>query len=172
MANIKALLSVQKIDALGVTVSDDMFVNIPEATTLTTLNTWAAATLPVLDAVTDSKITLATLKVVLTLPGGLKADPAATAEAERTGLFNFSQASVPYQNGVDISGIKASLIVDGKIDLSAGAVTDLVDAFTVAVNGVIPISKFLYTLTGLVDALVTFRKHRKAENRRSYEVAT
>src|SRR5258708_32823818 len=123
MPNIPTLLSVELLDALGVTVSMDTFYEVPDNTTLADLNTYLAAYLPKLDAITDSKITAATFKPRGTLPGGLKASPDEDAENERTGLFNFSQSAVPYKNGIDVPGISDALIVNGKIDLTATAVS-------------------------------------------------
>jgi hypothetical protein len=171
MANIPALLSVELLDALGVTVSMDTFYEVPDTTTLADLNTYLAAYLPKLDAITDSKIVGATFKPRGTLPGGLKASPDEDAENERTGLFNFSQANVPYKNGIDIPAISDAVITNGKIDLTATAVTDWVSIITTTTQGLINVSKFLNALNALLDALISFRKHRKAESRRSFEVS-
>ncbi len=170
MPNIPTLLSVELLDALGVTVSMDTFYEVPDTTTLADLNTYLAAYLPKLDAITDSKITAATFKPRGTLPGGLKASPDEDAENERTGLFNFSQSAVPYKNGIDVPGISDALIVNGKIDLTATAVTDWVSIITTTTQGLINVSKFLNALQTLLDALISFRKHRRAESRRSFEV--
>lgn len=170
MATVYSLISVELLDKLGVTVSFDLFVSSPDTATLADLNLWAAAILPHIDALTDSQITKCTYKAGLTLPGGLKATPAATAENERTGLFSMQQATVQYTDGVDVPAIADSLIVNGKIDLTAGAVTTWITDLTTVTQSQTPISKFRYALTALKSALISFRKHRKAESRVSREI--
>jgi hypothetical protein len=170
MANVFSSLSVELLDNLGVTVSMDLFYQAPDTVTLADLNLYAAAVLPDLDAITDSQITKATYKVGLTLPGTLKASPAATAENERTGLFSMLQATVPYTDGVDVPAIADSLIANGKIDLTDAAITTWIGDLTTVVQSQTPISKFRYALTALKSALISFRKHRKAESRRSLEI--
>lgn len=172
MATIDFLLSVELLDNLGVTVSMDTFHTVADTATLADLQTFINAYIPKLDAITDSQITAITPKLKMAIPGSAKATPAATAENERTGLFNFSQATVNYKNGIAVPAIKDSLITNGKIDLTAGAITDWVGVITVITAGVTTVSKFLYALQALLDALISFRKHRRAENRRSFVEVT
>lgn len=172
MASHPAIVSVGLLDALGVPVSFDLYVLVDDAVNVGTLVSWSDEFLPVLDAVTGSQITSITVKQDLPLPGsGIKTTPDAASENERTGLFNFSQATVKYKDGVDVPGLKESLIVDGKIDLTASAVTDWVAFVTTTADTIQPVSKFQYALVALKDALISFRKHRKAESRRSLEKA-
>src|SRR5260221_14447787 len=146
MPNIPTLLSVELLDALGVTVSMDTFYEVPDTTTLADLNTYLAAYLPKLDAITHSKITAATFKPRGTLPGGLKASPDEDAENERTGLFNFSQSAGPYKNGIDVPGISDALIVNGKIDLTATAGNYWVRIHQTTTQGLVKGGKFLQSL--------------------------
>jgi hypothetical protein len=170
MATVTALATAEILDALGVTVSFPIYVEFADTTTLATLNTWAAAYLDALDPIIDGQITSFTLKPALTLPGGLKSAPVATAEAERNGVFNFSQATVKYRDGLAVPTIADAVIANGKIDLTLTAITTFISFITTVTNGVTITSKFLYALQGLVDAFISFRKHRKAELRRSLEV--
>ena len=169
MATVTGLATTEILDALGVTVSMPLYIEFADTTTLATLATWEAAYLAALDAMTDGKITGFTFKLSPALPGGLKSSPAATAEAERNAVINFSQATVKYRDGVAVPAVADSLIVNGKLDLTAGAVTTFISFLTTVTNGVTVISKFLYALQGVIDAFVSFRKHRKAELRRSFE---
>ena len=170
MANVVTLLSVEILDHLGVTVSHDIFIENADTLTLANLNTFAATYLNVLDPIIDGQITAATFKVKATLPTGIKTAPAATAEAERNGVFNFSQANVPYKNGIAVPTIADSVIVNGKIDLTNTSIQSWITVITVVSSGITVISKFLNALQNLVDAFISFRKHRRAELRRSFEV--
>src|SRR5258706_16091665 len=93
MPNIPTLLSVELLDALGVTVSMDTFYEAPDTTTLADINTYLAAYLPKLDAITDSKITAATFKPLGTWQGSLKASQDRGTEKEGTGVVHFSRAA-------------------------------------------------------------------------------
>jgi hypothetical protein len=159
----------QLLDKLGVVVSMPIYLDFDDSKTLTAIigemSDYAAA----LDTATDSQITAVTINVTIPVPGGVKSAPADTAENERTGLFNFAQSGLPYRYGVDVPAIIADSIVDGKIDLSNGNITGFYGQFTTPGINTTPVSTSDKTLTAIKDVLLTFRKHRKAENRRSFE---
>ena len=169
MAN-PSLLTCEVIDALGVTTSHTIFINPPAATTITQLQTFANDYAGVLDSIIDGQITALTAKITLTLPGTIKTSPVAGSEVERTGLFNMSQSGSKYKQGVDVPTLAAAVIVNGKIDLTNAQVLAYLAFLEAVTVGISVVSKFVNSLTGLVDALITFRKHRKLENRRSFEV--
>jgi hypothetical protein len=170
MATIFGHVSLQLLDALGVTVSAPFYTNIDDTKTIAQLMTQAGNLASAVDPVTDSQITQISVQIIGTIPGGLKTSPAATAENERTGLLNFSQTGSPYKYGVDIPAIADSKIVNGKIDLTDGDITFLITLLTSAGTVFSYVSTAIKTLVRLIDALLSFRKHRKAESRRSFEV--
>jgi len=172
MATVPGQLSVKIKDALGVETSMSTLHDVTTTDTVADLQTWAAAYLPKLDAITDGQITAATIAVTLTLPGSLKDAPAAHSEVEKTGLFNFGQTGLPYKYGIDVPAISDNVIVNGKIDLTNSDITDWISLLTTLTNGIQAISKAFVVLTGLLDALISFRKHRRAESRRSFEVGS
>jgi hypothetical protein len=170
MATVQALVSTQVTDALGVTATVDQFVTFPDTLTAADLQTWSNAYILKLDPITDGQITLQKISLVMALPGsGIKTSPNATAEVERTGLLNMSQTGSRYKFGVDIPAIAEAVISNGKINLTNSDVQAFIGIMTTVTNSVTVVSKFLNALRGLVDALLTFRKHRKALNRRSFE---
>lgn len=168
MATIPGRLSVKVLDALGVEASMTTWHDVTTTDTVADLNTWAAAYLPDLDAITDGQITSAELALSLTLPGGIKGAPVAHSEVEKGGLFNFAQTGLPFKYGVLVPAISDSVIVDGKIDLTNADVTTWISTLTTLTNGIQAISKAFVALGALLDALIAFRKHRRAENRRSF----
>lgn len=172
MANLECLYSVGLQDYLGVSTTHDIFLNVPDSTTLASLTTILTGYQDLVDVISGGLITKTYLRVTIPNSETNKTDPVAGDEVEKTGLFNFSQSATPYKFGVDVPAIAETLITNGKIDLSASAITTWIAWLTAAHSGVQAISKFLYTLTGLVDALISFRKHRKAENRRSVETGS
>lgn len=164
-------VSVELLDKLGVVTACPIYIEADPTKTLAQLTTDITSLCTAIDAASDSEIQGVTLKLSVPVNRtGWKVAPAATAENERTGLFNFSQAVGPYKFGVDIPSIADSLISAGKIDLTLSAITGLVAALNVPYTGFQVVSTAIQALTVLTDALLTFRKHRKAENRRSFEV--
>jgi|SRR5215471_3690055 len=165
-------LSIRLTDALGVTVSMPVYIALDPSKTLSAIEADLNSVIAAVEATTDSFIEGATLNVEVSIVRtGFKTSPNATAENERTGLFNFKQTGSPYKNGVDLPAIQDALITGGKIDLTAAAITALVNALTVPFTTFEVVSTAIRALTALTDALLTFRKHRKAESRRSIEVA-
>jgi hypothetical protein len=164
------VLSYQITDALGVTATHLAYINAPTTVTLANLQTFANDYTPLLDAVTDGEITFIEVRVPLTITGA-KSAPVAGSEVERTGLFNFEQAGTRYKFGEDVPSIAAALITNGRIDLSNAAITNWVSFLEATTLGITFVSKFANALIALLDAVITFRKRRKLENKRSYEVA-
>jgi hypothetical protein len=146
-----------------------MYFNMPDSATLADLVTAAGTIITDVDAVTDGQILGVSLDVQITLPT-VKTAPVAGAEIERGGLFNFSQENVKYRFGILIPAFKKSLIVNGRINLAATAVTTFIGAVTAIGGDLDFISTGGNLLVAFTDALINFRKHRKAESRRSYEV--
>jgi hypothetical protein len=170
MANMFMLVSTKLKDSLGVTTSFQDYFLVPEATTITDLNTWLATYAADLDAVTDSQILETTYSIVGVLPGGIKAAPNAGAENERTALFNFQLTGLTYKDGVDTPSIAAAKLVDGKVDVTDTDIVAWAEFHNTTTDGIIPVNTSKVALSTWVDVLVSFRKHRKAESRRSLVV--
>jgi hypothetical protein len=171
MATQFGQVSVQLLDALGVTVSMPLYIDVDDTKTIAQLITDATAAGTQVDSVSDSQVTKITVSLNAPLAGGLKTTPNATAENERTGLLNFRQTGSPYKFGVDIPAIAEATLVNGKIDLSNAQIAAFITFLTTAHTVFTYVSTAIKALISLVDALLTFRKHRKAESRRSFEVA-
>jgi hypothetical protein len=169
MASVLGHFSVQILDDLGVTASAPYYITTDDSLALADINTAVQAYITDLDAVTDGQIIKVTLDLDVPLPT-VKSAPVAGAEVERGGLFNFLQDNVKYRFGVLVPAFKKSLIVNGKINLAATAVSTFIALYTAIGGDVDYISTGGNLLTTFSDALITFRKHRKAENRRSFEV--
>jgi len=163
-------LSLQILDSLGVVASAPYYMEFSDADALSDINTALEAYVSAVDGVTAGQIVAASLVVSVPLPGGIKATPVAGSEVERGGLFNFSQENIKYKFGILIPAIKSTLIVNGKINLADALVTTFLNLQTAIGGFAVPVSTAANVFIALKDALVTFRKHRKAENRRSFEV--
>jgi len=168
MANIIGSVSFTGVDSLGVPTNFNADIQFDDAKTAANISTYVNDLLdhftPTSDAGWD-KIAV-TLYPVVNNP----TTAVAGSEAERTGLFNFSQASGRFKYGIDVESIAQTLITDGKIDLTATEVTNWIAYLTAAHSGFVLISKAALALSALVDALISFRKKRSLESRRSFEV--
>lgn len=165
MAAIQTHLSVRLLDGLGVTASQPYYFQVDDTNDLATLTTAFQAFITDLDAVTSAKPTEAVLELVIPLPT-VKANPATGSEVERGGLFNFLQENIKYKFGVLIPSLSSTFIVNGKINIT-GALSTFIALFTTIGGDAEPVSTSANALTALSDYLITFRKHRKAESRRS-----
>lgn len=163
-------VSYKLLDKLGVEVSAPFYMAIDDTKTVAQVISDANLFGQNLDPITDSQIIETRISLVGSAVSGAKSAPAATAENERTGLFNFSQSTGPYRFGVDVPGIADSKISNGKINLSDADVAAFVAGMLAAGTALTPESTAFYTLVSLLDALISFRKHRKAESRRSIEI--
>lgn len=170
MANIIGSVSFGGIDALGVPTNFNGDFEFDDAKTAANIATYVNALFDEFTLTSDAgwSTIAVTLYPTVNNPTTVNED----SIAERTGLLNFSQTGSRFKYGVDIESIAQSLIVDGKIDLNAGAISDFVDYIVAAHSGFVFISKAANALAALVDAVISFRKKRKLESRRSFEVPT
>lgn len=108
--------------------------------------------------------------ILLELPTGN--DPtAALGDIEKGALFNFSNASTTFKTGVYIPDVAPAVLnANGLVDLSNADVTAFITFMTTAHTVVTVVTKGLQALTGLVDALISFRKHRKPLARKTLEL--
>jgi hypothetical protein len=167
MANLQVLNSIQQVDYLGVPVTHDIFLQVPDSTTLAALVTLLQTYQQLYDPMTGALLTENTARVFVPITTGLKSSAADGDENEMTGLFNFSQTGSRYKYAIDVPGIAAVMLVNGKLDLSNAGMQAWITWLTSAHTGITIVSKFVLTLVALLDALISFRKHRKAESRRS-----
>jgi len=168
MATVIGSLSFTGQDALGVPTNYNQDFTFDDAKTAAQIATFANDAFDHFTPTSDAGWTkiAVTLYPVVNNPTTIGPD----SIAERTGLFNFSQASGRFKYGVDVESIAETLLVDGKINLSATEISNWVDYLVAAHSGFTLISKAALALVALIDALISFRKKRKLESRRSFEV--
>lgn len=162
------ILSYTIQDAEGVETSHSIYVNGPSSGLLSDLQAYAAAYATVLDGVTDGVIVRGRIDVPMSGLSGLKTT-AGPNDVEKTGLFNFGNSSTRYKIPVDVPAIAQAVITAGRIDLSNANVAAWITFLETASSTISAVSKFLAVLQNVVDALLTFRKHRKQLIRRSFE---
>jgi len=144
---------------------------IDPAATITDLDGVFANILGLLDSITGGKITQGHYRV-LPVISGVKTDPVAGSRIEQSAVFNFSASGTGYKQGVLVPSIANTVITAGKVDLTNADVIAFFTALTTAVVGVLEwTSANRQALLALLDALLSFRKHRKQLARSSFELA-
>jgi len=108
--------------------------------------------------------------VLLEVPTGN--DPTtALGDIEKGALFNFSNASTTFKTGIYIPDVAPAILNgSGLINLSNTDVTNFITFITTAHTAITVVTKGLQALNALVDALLSFRKHRKPLSRKTMEV--
>lgn len=170
MATYEGLLSAELHDVIGTPSSTNLYLKVPDTVTVANLATFVQDYSAVLDPITGAQIDRMSIKITLPFSGA-KSAPIAGSEVEKTGLFNFEQTGSFYKFGIDIPAIAASVLTTGGlIDLTNTNVQAWITFLGTVTAGITVVSKFLNTLVALLDALISFRKHRKQESRRTIEL--
>lgn len=168
MATLQGLVSVRFIDQYGITGSTPFFVTIDDTKTIAQLMTDVDALATATEALSQANEYRTEVTIV--------ADPGTTpvpgaGDIEKGGLFNFSNVTDDYKQGYLIPDINPSVLTGaGLIDLSNTSVTDWITYLTTAHTVITVVTKGVRALSGLVDALIAFRKHRKPLSRKTKEV--
>lgn len=169
MATYLALLSAEVHDATGVPASALEYVDVPDTVTVAQLASLVQAYSAVLDPLTDAQIDRIFVKLDLPFSGA-KSSPVAGSIVERTMLANWEQSSSVYKFGVDVPAVTANIIgTDGRIDTTNPIFTNWTAFLLAAHTGITFVSKFALALLRVIDVLISFRKHRKQEQRRTIE---
>lgn len=114
---------------------------------------------PTLDALTGSLIDGAALTINLSLPGGLKTEPAAGIENQRGGNFSFVAANSRYKHSLRVPGIADEHFSGKAVNTGdAGDVDAFVTAVLTGVTPAIPRDRQGNDLTSLAAAVKTFRR--------------
>ncbi len=128
----------------------------------------------VIDTLTDGQILEGRIIIPVFPDPSWKAAPVADSNVEKTALFNFRPDGTKYRTGIDIPAA-AGAILDAKqrIILTSTPVVNLISNITGSIGGsstVFAQSKASQALKVLVDAVTTFRKHRRSLDRVTTEI--
>ena len=102
---------------------------LPGTLTAVHVQEFIDAQAPLIDAVTDCKLTGATATLVATLPGGLKADPAPNTDVEEGARFGW-QTDTLFLAGNRIAGFKESLMTGEIVNQGQAAVISFRNSVT------------------------------------------
>lgn len=109
-------------------------VYVPTGLTLVQYQAFADFFAPLLDATTGSQMTAIEINVGLTLPGGLKATPAAGSLNERGGLITFDTTG-PRADSLRIPGILNTIMSGDAFSLEDALIAPLINAMLTAHGG-------------------------------------
>jgi len=173
MANYYANVSWKILDALGADASvDDLVLAIPEAVTLTQLAAKMSDAGNALDDVTDGQIIGLTVKIdMFPALDSIKEAPVAGSEIERTGLTTYDHATIPASYSTRIPALAESVIVAGKINQADAHYAIWRDLpFEADAHGMQYVTKARNVFVSALHAMIKFRKYRRQEDRKSYDV--
>lgn len=159
MANVPMHFSATIEDGFKAKTSTDVYLELPEATTLTevaaALGTWLTA----LDGISAGAIVGSKVAIAPAPPGGIKSLTGGSVAASRiaqNGLFRFSASGVSPDWSSNVPALNNTMIVNGAPDPTGTATYTGLLTSGVYAN---PTSDILLTLT---RSKVTTRKHRKS----------
>lgn len=107
--------------------------------------------------------------VLIEIPTGN--DPStALGDIEKGALLNFANATTTFKTGIYIPDVAPAILNgSGLIDLTNTDVQAFITFVTSVHTAITIVTKGLQALTALVDALLSFRKHRKPLSRKTTE---
>lgn len=167
MATQRGNVSFKLLDANNARGSTNMQLTIDDTKTIAELLGDIQDMSLLVDGVTGAYIEGVTVSIDYN-PVGTKGDPSPDIDLNQTMTMNFRQTGNPYSQGIVIPGVADFLVVGGKIDLTATQVTDLVTFIETAQTAIRVVGRAFSALYDLLDALLSFRKLRRASSRRSY----
>src|SRR6266566_1074437 len=153
MANYEGTLSAQILDNYGIPGQEMIMIEIPDTATLAQIATDVASFVALSDPLTAGYIPKAELR--LTFPGDGLTGVQGPGDIEKGGLFNFSNATDAYLQGVLVPDLSPGVLdANGLISLTNTDVAAWITWMTTAHTAITVIAKGVRALTALKDALI------------------
>jgi len=168
MAEVPGLISATIVDAYGIAAQVAVNVEVDDTKTVAQLATDMLAYATSIAPLSQGVITKVDFKIV----EETGVDPStATGDVEKGALFNFANATDSYAYGVWIPDVNPTILnANGLVDLTNVDVTNFITFLTTAGTVITYVTKGIRALTALIDALISFRKHRKPLERKTKEL--
>jgi hypothetical protein len=169
MANLQGHIGLTVVDGLGTKATTEFYIVLDDSKTLADAVADAQALCAAVDATLDAKVESARVTVNYQ-PTGMKSVPTSGSRVEQTGVINFSNDTTARKQAIVLPGLKNAAIVAGKMNLADTAIAALI-AFIKSAGTSGTWANFAFqTLVDVLDAILSFRKHRKSLSRTSYEI--
>lgn len=173
MANKNVRFSASIVDGLGTKATTTSYGVVPDTVTLAGIMTAQGAWVAALDGVTDGAITGSSVTIVsgplATDKGAGAGKPTLDSRVEQTGVVNYTNGVNTHPWGEAIPALANATITSGKLDLANAAVIAFNAILTGALAGGNYTNPYLQAITGIKDAILSFRERRKQLQRSSYE---
>jgi len=170
MATLQGHMGLTIVDGLGTKANTDFYIALDDTKTLADAVSDAQALCAAVDATLDAKVESCRITVQYQ-PSGMKANPTSGSRVEQTGVINFSNDTTARKQGVVLPGLKSAAIVAGKLNLTDTAIQALITLLKANPAESGTWANFAFqALVDVLDAILSFRKHRKSLSRTSYEV--
>jgi len=167
MADLGVIVSVRIADSDGEIFSMPLYGTAADTVTLAQIVTAVAAIVTDLDAVLDGKIVKLGACIDVTLPGGLKTDPVAGSEIERTALIRVDNPDSPRGWSIDLPAFAYDKFNTGtnQVNMADTDVAALASNFSVNAGNIVWTDPYGNVLGDLLSGAKTFRKHRGSTKR-------
>lgn len=166
MATKNGLISVETQDAIGIPATTLYNITIDDSQTVANLVSEANELVAAQEPLSQGQITRYKVSIVVPFAGS-----APVGDIEKGALFNFNNGSDSYATGVFVPDVNPAVLnSSGLIDLTNADVTSFIAFLTTAHTVITVVTKGVRALTGLKDALIAFRKHRKPVSRKTKEI--
>ena len=169
MGTLQGHMGLTIVDGLGTKANTDFYIALDDSKTMADAVTDAQALCAAVDATLDAKVESCRITIDYR-PNDMKASPTSTSRVEQTGVVNFSNDTTARKQGVVLPGLKNAAIVNGKLNLADTAVAALIALIKSAGTSGTWANFAFQQLVDVLDAILSFRKHRKSLSRTSYEV--
>lgn len=169
MANLSGNYSFSAIDDAKVRATATLPVRFADTATLAQAAAGWAAMQALLQAIMGASID----KGHISFSQAVASPPAPVTDSrvEQNGVFNFAVSGTTHRQGIAVPSLLDSLITAGVIDLGT-PVSDFTDAVSAAITGGgVYATPDGVALGALVDAFLSFRKHRRQLRAHSFEEA-
>ena len=168
--SVPAQFSYTVEDELGVSATVLLNALVDPAATITELDTQWQDVGGCLDSIIGGVIRGGHYRVMEDSVTGAKSSAAAGSRVEQSGVFNFAVSGTSYKTGITVPSIKDGVITADRINLTNADVMAFIAGIVGSIEGVLEwTSENRQALIDLVDAFLSFRKHRRALTRVSFE---
>lgn len=167
MAQKNGIMSCRIQDAYGISTTTEAQITIDDTKTVAQTAIDVGAWALLVQEMSQGAVTDYWFKV-MDVPVSV---PEAAGDIEKGALFNFSNASDGYATGWQLPDVSPDILnAAGLVDLTNTTVQDFITFMTTAHTAITVVTKGVRALTGLIDALINFRKHRKPLTRKTKEI--
>jgi len=169
MADYLGLRSVSLKDYMGTPATNLVYCKVADTATVAEIVADAQASFNLLDDITGMEGIVGQFTVQFPSTG-LKTSPTAAIEANDAGLFSFERTGSTHRHTIEVPGLLATMIVNGKVNIADAAIVAWKNYILAAHTGIQACSEELQLLASFLSGAMGDRKS-KGKRARSKTVA-